>query len=66
MKKTFKALLVVDIFSSKMVGNPWTIGCFALAVEETVSSKIPGPHTLAVEETFSSKMPGNLSPIRGG
>ena len=50
MKKTFKALLVVDIFSSKMVGNPWTIGCFALAVEET----------------FSLKMPGDLSTIRGG
>ena len=42
MKKTFKALLVVDIFSSKMVGNPWTIGCFALAVEETFSLKMPG------------------------
>ncbi len=52
MKKTFKALLVVDIFSSKMVGNPWTIGCFALAVEETVSSKIPGPHALAIGESY--------------
>ena len=52
MKTTFKALLVVDIFSSQMVCNPWTIGCFALAVEETVSSKIPGPHALSIGESY--------------
>ena len=52
MKKTFKALLVVDIFSSKMVGNPWTIGCFALAVEETFSLKMPGPQALSIGESY--------------